>query len=51
MALDEGDRPLHALVAEELPDRVQQQEGLGEAMDSLDVRTMPESEKMATRGW
>ncbi len=26
-------------------------EGLGEAMDSLDVRTMPESEKMATRGW
>ena len=26
-------------------------EGLGEAMDSLDVRTMPESEKMAGRGW
>ena len=26
-------------------------EGLGEAMDSLDVRTMPEADKMATRGW
>ena len=26
-------------------------EGLGEAMDSLDIRTMPESEKMAGRGW
>ena len=25
--------------------------GLGEAMPSLDVRTMPESELMATRGW
>ena len=26
-------------------------EGLGDAMDSLDVRTMPEADKMATRGW
>ncbi len=26
-------------------------EGLGEAMDSLDVRTMAEADKMATRGW
>ncbi len=26
-------------------------EGLGEAMDSLDIRTMPETEKMAGRGW
>ena len=26
-------------------------EGLGDAMDSLDVRTMPETEKMAGRGW
>ena len=26
-------------------------EGLGSAMDSLDIRTMPETEKMAGRGW
>ena len=26
-------------------------EGLGEAMDSLDVRTMPEDDKMSGRGW
>ena len=26
-------------------------EGLGAAMDSLDIRTMPETEKMAGRGW
>ena len=26
-------------------------EGLGDAMDSLDVRTMAEADKMATRGW
>ena len=26
-------------------------EGLGEAMDSLDIRAMPEAEKMAGRGW
>ena len=26
-------------------------EGLGEAMDSLDVRTMAEADKMASRGW
>ncbi len=26
-------------------------EGLGDAMPSLDVRTMPESERMADRGW
>ena len=25
--------------------------GLGEAMAGLDVRTMPESEQLATRGW
>ena len=32
MALDEGDRPLDALVAEELPDGMQQQEDVREAM-------------------
>ena len=26
-------------------------EGLGDAMPGLDIRTMPEQEKMATRGW
>ena len=26
-------------------------EGLGDAMDSLDIRTMPETDKMAGRGW
>ena len=26
-------------------------EGLGDAMDSLDIRTMAEADKMATRGW
>ena len=25
--------------------------GLGAAMDSLDIRTLPETELMATRGW
>jgi pyridoxal 5'-phosphate synthase pdxS subunit len=25
--------------------------GLGEPMSGLDVRTMPEAEKLATRGW
>jgi pyridoxal 5'-phosphate synthase pdxS subunit len=25
--------------------------GLGEAMAGLDIRTMPESEQLATRGW
>jgi pyridoxal 5'-phosphate synthase pdxS subunit len=26
-------------------------EGLGEAMPGIDVATLPEEEKMATRGW
>jgi len=26
-------------------------EGLGEAMSGLDIATMPEEERMATRGW